>query len=59
MPCAPLSMLGDLGRTDCIGVRFPIHSAWNSGNVNMAGVYDCQRVFEFYIDHLDYGSHTL
>ena len=44
--CAPLSMLGRLGRTSCDEVHFPVHSGWNSRDVSMTGMYD-QRECEY------------
>ena len=35
MPCAPLSMLGVLGRTGCDEVCFLVNRGWNSKGVNM------------------------
>ena len=43
VPCAPLSMLDGPSGTGCNGVRFPIHSGWNSRDLSVAGVCDCVK----------------
>ena len=49
MPCAPFSMHGGPGATDCDEVHFPVHGGWDSRDVIEAGVDDCVKEYMSFV----------